>query len=349
MKHLALIPAFALAGALAAPAAALASTSDVDLTSSNQTLVVNARGTERNVVSVSVDSAAAPTVLLVTDAGAGVDTNDALCSKPSTAVVSCPIGTVNRIDVNLGNRDDFAATQTTVPAPIRSTLDGGSDNDGLVGGLGNDTLNASSGNDALYGGPGNDDLNGGSGNDSLFGEAGIDDLAGEQNNDLLDGGPGPDSQKGGTNNDSVTYASRVDGVTATIGGLTGGDGNGEDGAPSGGDTIDADIENVFGSAGSDLIVGDADANSLFGGEGNDFIFGLSGGDGVLGQGGDDLLQGNDGNDIVKGGPGRDKMLGGFGDDRLRARDGKRDPKLKCGGGRGDRLKRDKHDPHGKSC
>ncbi|MGZ5332381.1 MAG: hypothetical protein ACXWD7_00545, partial [Solirubrobacterales bacterium] len=59
--------------------------------------------------------------------------------------------------------------------------------------------------------------------------------------------------------------------------------------------------------------------------------------------------GNDGNDIVKGGSGHDKLLGGHGDDRLRARDGTRDPKLKCGGGRHDRLKRDKHDPHGKSC
>jgi Ca2+-binding RTX toxin-like protein len=348
MRRINLILGGVLAG-LALPSAALASSTDVDLTSSNQTLVVTARGTERNVVSVTVDSAAAPTVLLVTDTGPGVDTNDVLCSKPSAPVVSCPIGAVNRIDVNLGNQDDYAFTQTTVPATIRSTLDGGSDNDVAVGGLGNDTVSGGTGNDSIYGGPGNDALNGDTGNDALFGEAGLDALDGDQNNDLLDGGIGPDSFAGGANTDTVSYADRSSGVNATIGGFTGGDGGPEDQGAGGGDTINTDVESLSGGFGPDTLGGSAGANQLVGGEGNDYIYGLAGGDSIFGYGGADVLQGNDGNDLVNAGKGHDKLFGGAGDDILKAKDGKRDPKIACGGGRGDRRKRDKHDPQGKSC
>jgi Ca2+-binding RTX toxin-like protein len=341
--------AFVVVIALAEPAAAAASTTDVDLTSSNQNLVVNARGTERNLITVTTDSPDAPTVLLVTDAGAGVDTDDALCSVPAPGTVSCPIATVNRIDVNAGNLDDTVTIAAQIPASIRATPDGGSGNDGLISGSGNDTLTGSSGNDTLLGGPGSDLLAGGSGNDFLAGQDGADSLGGDQNNDLLDGGPGGDSLRGGSNFDEVTYASHAAGVTATIGGFPGTDGNAEDGPLGAADTIDFDVEAIAGTAGADLLGGDGESNALIGGEGDDTLLGGARGDQLFGQGGADRILGQDGNDLLKGGSGRDRITGGFGNDLLKARDGARDKHLNCGGGRRDRLRRDHRDPHGKSC
>jgi hemolysin type calcium-binding protein len=335
--------------AVAVPARAAASTTDVDLTNSNQTLLVNARGTERNLVTVTTDSADAPTALLIADAGAGVDTDDALCSQPTPASVSCPIAAVTRVDVNLGNLDDTLTITAQVPASIRATPDGSSGNDGLITAGGNDTLNGGSGNDTLLGGPGSDLLDGDSGNDFLGGQEGPDSLGGDQNDDLLDGGPGSDSIRGGSNFDTVTYAAHSPGVVATIGGFPGTDGNGEDGPTGAADTIDLDVEGIIGSSGADLLGGDGVANTILGGEGDDTVLGGAGGDHLLGQGGRDRILGQDGNDLLKGGSGRDRMTGGFGNDLLKARDGLRDKRLNCGGGRHDRLRRDHRDPHGKSC
>ena len=65
------------------------------------------------------------------------------------------------------------------------------------------------------------------------------------------------------------------------------------------------VEDVFGSAYADTLVGDAAANSLAGGAGNDTLRG-----GV----GDDRLWGEAGNDVLDGGTGADRLTGGFGDD-----------------------------------
>jgi Ca2+-binding RTX toxin-like protein len=343
-----LVLAIALA-ALAVPAAAAGSTTDVDLTSSNQTLIVNARGSERNLITVNADSGIAPTALLVTDAGAGVDTDDPLCSVAAPGTISCPIAALNRVDVNAGNLDDTVQIGPQVPASIRATPDGGSGNDGLISGFGNDTLSGSSGNDTLLGGPGSDLLAGGSGNDFLVGQEGADSLGGDQNNDLLDGGPGPDSMRGGTNFDAVSYAAHSSGVIATIGGFTGTDGNGEDGPPGAADTIDGDVEAIFGTPGADFLGGNGDPNTLIGGDGSDTLLGGARDDQLFGQGGSDRIAGQNGNDLLKGGGARDRLNGGFGADLLKARDGVRDKRLNCGGGRHDRLRRDHRDPHGKSC
>jgi Ca2+-binding RTX toxin-like protein len=75
-------------------------------------------------------------------------------------------------------------------------LDGGSGNDLLLGGAGNDTLKGRDGNDILLGGLGNDVLEGGDGNDILLGGSGNDTLRGGEDNDLLIGGPGDDSLRG---------------------------------------------------------------------------------------------------------------------------------------------------------
>ena len=164
-------------------------------------------------------------------------------------------------------------------------------------------------------------------------------LTGGGGNDRLDGRFGPDVFEGGSGIDTVTYAGRSAGVTATIDGVAD---DGDSAGPIGGDfdpgdghrdDIGADIENVEGGAGNDVLRGDADANRLDAGPGDDTIFGgdgagaddtLTGGPGsdrVLGGGGDDLVVGGDGDDFLDGGAGADQLAGEAGNDRLAGRAG----------------------------
>ncbi|MCB1490235.1 MAG: beta-propeller fold lactonase family protein, partial [Rhodobiaceae bacterium] len=89
-------------------------------------------------------------------------------------------------------------------------LQGGADNDLLLGlngkdvladDVGNDTLKGGLGNDFLSGGAGVDSLFGGSGDDTLNGGADGDNLSGEDGNDVLIGGAGSDTLDGGNHND----------------------------------------------------------------------------------------------------------------------------------------------------
>ncbi|AFZ45415.1 Hemolysin-type calcium-binding region [Halothece sp. PCC 7418] len=105
-----------------------------------------------------------------------------------------------------------------------STVSGGSDNDILQAGLGeeadfsggdgddllvgaqrNDTLNGDDGDDTLLGGTGNDTLSGGLGNDEMFGNRGRDTLTGEAGNDTLDGGADQDTLTGGPGADQFNF------------------------------------------------------------------------------------------------------------------------------------------------
>ena len=63
----------------------------------------------------------------------------------------------------------------------------------------------------------------------------------------------------GTAGDTVTYATRTDDVTVTIGGA----------ADVDGDDVQSAIDNVIGGDGDDGLTGDADANALEGGPGED--------------------------------------------------------------------------------
>jgi len=65
------------------------------------------------------------------------------------------------------------------------------------------------------------------------------------------------------------------------------------------------IENVNGSQGDDLLIGDNQANNLVGNAGNNIL---------VGNGGDDSLTGGAGNDILIGGLGADTLTGNAGDD-----------------------------------
>ena len=124
------------------------------------------------------------------------------------------------------------------------------------------------GNDSLYGGNGDDFLNGG-------------------NDATLDGSDGADTLSGGNGNDSVVYSQRQDDLTIDISNSS----KSNDGASGEGDKVMADIENVFGGDGDDLIIGNSAANLISGGGGNDTI------------------EAGDGNDKLIGGPGNDTLMG----------------------------------------
>ncbi|MBF9060365.1 hypothetical protein HKCCSP123_14370 [Rhodobacterales bacterium HKCCSP123] len=87
-----------------------------------------------------------------------------------------------------GSQNDTVVGNDTV----NELLDGGGGDDNLSGGGGNDTLRGGIGNDGLIGGDGGDLLAGGDGADSLLGGAGSDSLRGNAGTDFLDGGDGDD-------------------------------------------------------------------------------------------------------------------------------------------------------------
>jgi Ca2+-binding RTX toxin-like protein len=80
-------------------------------------------------------------------------------------------------------------------------LDGGSGNDSLYGGQGDDILRGDTGNDWLWGSAGDDTLYGNDGRDLLFGGLGDDLLIGGDGDDLLWGNAGRDRLFGGAGND----------------------------------------------------------------------------------------------------------------------------------------------------
>ena len=109
----------------------------------------------------------------------------------------------------------------------------------LYGGTGDDDLVGGAGNDRLYGGGGSDDLIGGTGNDRLYGQNGDDTLAGGAGNDQLDGGAGRDHyvwQSGETGTDTVRgYSLAPDGDVLNLADLL-------DGDPDAPDELDAYLD-----------------------------------------------------------------------------------------------------------
>jgi Ca2+-binding RTX toxin-like protein len=151
------------------------------------------------------------------------------------------------IDVGVAGGNDWVYLGVGVAPP--AVLHGGSGEDFLQGGDGDDEIygdddklyaDGGSGNDKIYGGSDEDTIYGGSGNDELYGYGSPDLLGGGDNDDTIDGGAGADTMYGDDGDD--TFNGCADGYQDFI---YGGD---EGGA---GDTIDAqeygdainDIEN----------------------------------------------------------------------------------------------------------
>ncbi len=91
-----------------------------------------------------------------------------------------------------------------------------------------------------------------------------------------------------------------------------------------GDQIDmlAGNDIASGMAGNDTLHGGAGGDDLQGGEGNDVLFGDAGDDDLAGGAGEDILRGGDGNDdLAEGGAGVDLLEGGAGQDLLDTTEG----------------------------
>lgn len=188
--------------------------------------------------------------------------------------------------------------------------------------------------DVLVGNTAANLLNGGLGNDSVFSGDG---------DDVIVYGGGLDDWFGGAGSDTGNFATFQFAISVDLNNLSGTVLH-----RSGTDVLSGittflignmeSVENIIGTAFSDLLVGDgADnrftgmggsdrffggqgADSVFGGEGSDQAFGGFGNDSLVGGLTDadlgDTLDGGDGNDTVFGGAGADSVLGQIGNDQL---------------------------------
>jgi Ca2+-binding RTX toxin-like protein len=224
----------------------------------------------------------------------------------------------------------------------------------LLGGSANDTLRGGSGDDELIGNGGDDSIRGGDGADRMEGGSGDDDIHIDEGADWADGGPGDDwaDLDKSDSNVSFTFDTRF---AATSGGTTLQDGThirnierfdidfgaGNDTVITtvhtdrnidlgGGDNrivIDhrgqtstliagpglrinlpsylVSLDVPFDSASDRIWVRGADHASIYGGRGDDLITGLNG---------NDILDGGDGNDRLSGGLGQNFLTGGAGND-----------------------------------
>ncbi|WP_395672487.1 calcium-binding protein [Inquilinus sp.] len=156
---------------------------------------------------------------------------------------------------------------------------------------GNDTIGGSTQADYLMGFDGADTINGGDGNDTLRGGAGA---------DILNGGNGLDfaNYQGSSAEVFVDIQSNL---------IFSGDATG--------DVLNS-IENIYGSAFSDTLSGNADRNIIGGESGHDLIDGRGGDDALSGEDGDDILNGRDGADRLVGGAGDDTLTGDAGNDSM---------------------------------
>jgi Ca2+-binding RTX toxin-like protein len=152
------------------------------------------------------------------------------------------------------------------------------------------------------GSPGADVLTGGGEDDTLAGLGGNDRLRGGGGNDTLDGGTGADDMSGGSGRDAVSYAQHA-GVAVTLDDLANDGGGGEL------DNAQTDIEDIFGSPGSDDLRGNAGRNTIDAGTGDDRLLGGSGADSLFGGDGTDRLDSRDSSaDSLDCGPGEDIAL-----------------------------------------
>jgi Ca2+-binding RTX toxin-like protein len=204
----------------------------------------------------------------------------------------------------------------------------GSGNDTICGGAGNDYIDAGGGNDTVWGGSGDDTILGGAGNDKLYGNDGNDTIYGGAGNDTLEGNNGSDALYGGDGNDVLIGGTSAPGRPDQGDLLDGGGGNdvliGDNGSQvdgSGNPDPSAGVNPAdVGSNGSpQVMVYDLTSSTptayggndtIYGGDGNDYAFGGVGDDTIDGGAGNDHLEGNTGSDTISGGVGDDDVIGG---------------------------------------
>lgn len=233
-----------------------------------------------------------------------------------------PVGPLSYLHVNLLSQSASIVGSDAAPLDKLVSIEnviGSKGTDWLVGAAGDNVLIGGAGDDIIEGKGGRDVLDGGDGND-LITTGGI--FGAAAPGSLMMGGDGADGIQSGNSNDTMLGGAGDDTLQisnyATTRHLEGGAGTDvlvfADGFANGvivdlsqtnaqsvaaGVVVEVTgIENVYGSAGNDTLIGDSNANFLRGGHGDDT---LSGG------AGNDLLEGNFGNNKIDGGAGNDTV------------------------------------------
>ena len=308
-----------------------------------------------------------------TDVTATIGGQGTIDGDPSRELIGADVEVLVGGELNDTLTGSAATNEELIGGPGDDELVGGDGADVLDGGDGDDLVTYAgpgavfvdlSNEDADDGHAGEDDkllrvedVTGGDGDDllignveanTLLGEGGDDNLVGGDGVNFLDGGPGndvlvdddegQDSMEGGDGIDTADYSADTLGVFVDPEGGSTTPCN--DGA-QGHDCVFADVENVEGGSGDDLLTGSDAANELVGNGGADEIDGLGGEDVLVAgpgrdevRGGDgndhlsggddtdlDTLDGQSGNDILDGGPGGAILRGGDGNDDLFGDDG----------------------------
>lgn len=238
-----------------------------------------------------------------------------------------------------GTHVALSKSQRTVGTLYADNVQGTAGSDVLRGFDGNDSIFGLAGDDVLDGGLGSDYLDGGAGDDTAdFGGSlvpvsinlnhgnasdatgdvdtliSIEHAKGSIHNDVIYAGTGANHIDGASGQDQADYRFSDGHVEINLA-----TGVFESGFAAG-DTL-VNIENVYGSAFDDVIVGDNGNNSIWGHQGTNELSGLGGNDSIVGGDGRDTIRGGDGNDSLSGGDGDDTIYGGSGSDTIVGGDG----------------------------
>jgi Ca2+-binding RTX toxin-like protein len=130
---------------------------------------------------------------------------------------SFALASITSIDVEAGAGNDLVTIDSSMPASLGVSVQGGAGDDTIMGGPGNDTLCGGQGNDSISGGPGDDSIKGGGGDDLLAGGKGNDTLLGGVGNDTLRGALGDDSLNGGAGTNQL-YGGQGDNIFDAVNG-----------------------------------------------------------------------------------------------------------------------------------
>jgi hypothetical protein len=172
----------------------------------------------------------------------------------------------------------------------------------VFGNGGNDALSGGGGNDTLDGGDGNDTLIGGTGDDKLIGGAGDDTMVGGEGDDVIDAKSGTDDVDGGTGDDTLLLEGNFADATITA------DGTGFK-IVTANATVTVDNVELFKFAdktvSADKLLGDGKTFTLT--TGIDNIVGTSGADLIVGNADGTAAQTFNNGDIISGGDGIDRL------------------------------------------
>jgi Ca2+-binding RTX toxin-like protein len=275
------------------------------------------------------------------------DAGDTLDGGDGTADVLTYEGEPDPVTINLASGGTDAVTtnfERAIGGNDADNITGGTGDNELLGGPGNDTINGDGApNDTIdgedgvdtltyagvatavianLGGSGGDDtvthvehLIGGGGADTLTGTGDGETIEGGDNQDDIVGGGGQDTLEGDADNDTIqgddSDGDTLDGGSGTANVLT-----------YAGASKSVRVDFSIADSGDDHVanfqtaIGGSHDDTLIGGSGDDRLEGGAGNDDISGNDGIDHLEGGDDDDDLEGGAGADEVNGGNGADTV---------------------------------